>query len=64
MYAKAEGVAADYKSAHMWFNIAAAAGNSVAIKNRDAMTQHMSVQQIRDAQKMARDWQAGRLLAA
>jgi TPR repeat protein len=63
MYAKAEGVTADYKSAHMWFNIAAA-GNSVAIKNRDAMTRHMSVQQSSDAQKMARDWQAGRLLAA
>jgi len=62
MYAKGEGVTQDYKTAHMWFNIAAAAGDSVATKNRDAMTQKMDAQQISEAQKMARSWQAGRIL--
>jgi TPR repeat protein len=62
MYAKGEGVPQDYKSAHMWFNIAAAAGDNVATQNRDAMGSNMDAQQISDAQKMARDWQAGRPL--
>jgi TPR repeat protein len=59
MYAKGEGVTQDYKIAHMWFNVAAAAGNSIAAKNREAMTQKMNPQEISEAQTMARDWQAG-----
>jgi TPR repeat protein len=59
MYAEGEGVTQDYKIAHIWFNVAAAAGNMSALKNREAMTKKMSVQQISEAQTMARDWQAG-----
>jgi hypothetical protein len=46
----------------MWFNIAAAAGDSVATNNRDALTLKMNAQQISDSQNMARAWQAGRIL--
>jgi TPR repeat protein len=58
MYGNGQGVAQDYKSAHMWYNIAAANGNSNAVKNRDLIAKEMTPSQIEKAQDMAREWMA------
>ena len=58
MYYKGEGVAQDYKSAHMWFNIAAANGKGKAVKGRDLAAKKMTPSQIEKAQDMAREWMA------
>jgi len=56
MYATGYGVPEDYVQAHMWFNLAAAQGYDKAKKNRDVFAKKMSVEQIAQAQKLARDW--------
>ena len=38
MYRKGQGVAQDYVTAHMWFNIAGENGNKGAITGRDSST--------------------------
>jgi len=40
----------------MWFNIAAANGDSDAVKNRDIIAKKMTLSQIEKAQDMAREW--------
>ena len=52
------GSAQDHKSAHMWFNIAAANGYSGAVENRDIVAKKMTPSQIEKAQDMAREWMA------
>ncbi len=42
--------------AHMYYNIAAANGNSFASDNREGMEKRMSSSQIAEAQKLAREW--------
>jgi len=44
----------DFVQAHKWFNIAAAAGNELARRNRDAMGEKMTPQQLAEAQRQAR----------
>ncbi len=60
------GVPQDYVQAHMWYNLAAASpGTStterelrdIAFKEREALAQLMSRDQIAEAQRMAREWQ-------
>ncbi len=58
LYVLGNGVAEDYVRAHMWFNLAAAAGNSDAAKNRDGLEMHMTREQIAEAQAMARKCEA------
>ena len=41
--------------AHMWFNIAAANGNGLAIEPRDDVTANMTSADISKAQSMARE---------
>ena len=43
----------------MWFNLAAAAGNLNAVEGRDIIVRLMTPQQIAEAQKLARECQAG-----
>ena len=57
-YGTGQGVAQDYKSAHMWLNIAAANGYSDADKGRDIVAKKMTPSQIEKAQDMAREWMA------
>ena len=40
----------------MWLNLAAAAGNKDAAKDRDEITARMTRAQIAEAQKLAREW--------
>ena len=58
MHDEGQGAAQDYKSAHMWYNIAAANGFSMAAKNRDLIAKEMTPSQIEKAQDMAREWMA------
>ena len=57
MYAKGHGVPQDYAMAHMWFNLAAAAGDTDAISNRDFVAERMAPDQIAEAQRLAREWE-------
>ena len=53
-YANGQGVIQDYVRAHMWFNIAASSGNTLAESNRDKVAKQMTPTQIEKAQEMAR----------
>jgi TPR repeat protein len=55
MYANGRGVIKDYVYAHMWSNIAAAYGNTDAEKNRVMFERIMTMPQIAEAQKLARE---------
>jgi uncharacterized protein len=57
---KANGiwVSQDYVQAHAWFNIAAARGLYLAVKARNELEKRMSMFEIVEAQRAARDWTA------
>ena len=56
MYYNGEGVTEDYRTAHMWFNIASANGVSHAAEGRDQLAEMMSREDVDRAQDMAREW--------
>ncbi|MGH9811321.1 MAG: hypothetical protein ACRD9W_29445 [Terriglobia bacterium] len=56
LYATGRDVDADLVVAHKWFNLAAARGNPSALAHRIELAQEMSVDQIAEAQKLAREW--------
>lgn len=56
MYYLGRGMPQDYIQAHKLWNLAAANGNEGAIKNRNALTEQMTPEQIAEAQKLAREW--------
>ena len=58
MYYNGRGVVQDYTRAHMWFNLAAVAGDKDSVSGRDTIAAKMTTQQIAEAQKMARACQA------
>lgn len=63
MYSDGQGVPQDYVQAHKWFNLAAARASrsgarADAIKNRDLVAAKMTPEQIAEAQKLAREWEA------
>jgi TPR repeat protein len=67
MYANGEGVPKDYMQAHMWSNLAAehypawaTENRNGAIANRDLFARQMTIQQISEAQRLAREWEAER----
>ncbi len=55
IYLNGNGVIQDYIRAHMWFNLAARKGEEKARENREEVTKTMTLSQIAEAQKMARD---------
>ena len=55
IYGKGEGVPMDIFRAHLWFNLAAANGDTAAVKARDSAASKMTQQQIVQAQKLARE---------
>ena len=63
MYAKGRGVLQDDVQAHMWVNLAAARGNEHARKARDLLAGKMTLAQIAEAQRLAREWQPQVMLA-
>ncbi len=61
MYNDGQGVPKDYAHAHMWFNLAASRfppgeGRDKAVKNRDIVAKRMTLAQISEAEKLAREW--------
>jgi uncharacterized protein len=56
MYAKGEGVPQDYVVAHMWLNLAAAEGDKTAAQVRNWLAARMTLAQVAEAQKLAREW--------
>lgn len=61
MYEKGLGVPQDFAMAYMWFNLAAADRyGSDAASRRDALAARMEPSQVAEAQRMSREWKAGR----
>jgi TPR repeat protein len=56
MYSTGASVPADLVTAHKWFNIAAARGNTEAARLRREIALEMSEGEIAAAQRAARDW--------
>jgi uncharacterized protein len=58
LYAKGQGVPQDYVQSYMWFDLAVARGGSTAGKSRDATAKLMTPDQITQAQRLSREWEA------
>jgi len=56
MYYDGQGVPQDYVMAHMFWNISSGNGGEGAANNRDTVTKKMTLSQIAEAQKLAREW--------
>ena len=56
MYGKGEGVPQDPVFAHMWFNLAGAAGFDGASDVRDTIEKIMTRAELSEARKRAREW--------
>jgi len=50
------GYTKDYIQAHMWFSLAGANGDSLAVQQRDLVARKMTPGQIAEAQRLAREW--------
>ncbi len=62
MYRQGRGVAQDNVSAHMWFNLSASRSASLArdtaVSARDDIADGMTPEEIAEAQRLAREWDA------
>ena len=62
MYANGRGVAQDHVQAHVWYNLAAARGQGevreIAIERRDTIASALTRDQLGEAQRLAREWDA------
>lgn len=56
MYARGDGVPKDYFLAYTWFNLAAAQGNDRARRYRNTCATQLTLSQIAEAERMAREW--------
>lgn len=59
LYSRGKGVPQDFSLAHMWFNLAAGQGGTLAVELRDRLAASMPPSQIAEAQKLAREWRPG-----
>jgi TPR repeat protein len=57
MYTRGLGVPQDYFQAYSWFSLSAANGYKEAAKGRDITAQHLTPEQIAEAERLAREWQ-------
>ena len=51
MYARGTGVPEDYVQAYKWWNLAAASGDTSAVKNKNIVAEKMTEEQIVEAQR-------------
>lgn len=58
LYSTGQGVEMDYVEAHKWFNLAALRGVNEARDWRAELAREMSMDQIAEAQRQAREWLA------
>lgn len=56
IYATGQGGATDFVQAHMWFNLAASRGFEAAKDSRRELADMMSMSEVAEAQKRAREW--------
>jgi TPR repeat protein len=56
IYVKGDGTPQDYVMAHMLFNIASISGTENAKTNRDKVADMMTLNQIEQAQRLAKEW--------
>jgi uncharacterized protein len=52
------GVTQNYEEAYFWLTVASQSGNKQSIPARDQAAQHLTPQQITDAEKRASEWKA------
>ena len=57
LYLQGLGVLQDYVEAHKWFNLAASRGEADGARERDALAEKMTPQQVATAQERAAGWQ-------
>ena len=61
-YNEGEGVPQDYVEAHMWYNLAASQltgeARELVVENRDWVAFRMTPEQIAEAERLAREWDA------
>jgi hypothetical protein len=64
MYEKGQGVPQDYVQAHKWYSLSASIATGVlrgmAEDNREGVAEHMTPEQIAEAERLAREWTAKR----
>jgi hypothetical protein len=62
MYATGAGVPQDYVQAQMWFNLAVAQSSGKNrnrwVRSRDIIAAKMTAEQVAEAQRLAREWDA------
>ena len=56
MYVAGSGVPQDYVRAYMWLDIAVALGSAVMVKHLKSVADNMTLTQISEARRMAREW--------
>ncbi len=56
MYFMGRGVPQDFVQAHMWSSLAAAQGHELARKDRGLLAEKMTLAQLAEAQRLAREW--------
>ena len=56
LYEEGQGVPQNKVQAYFWYSLAAARGNETAKKNRAAIAQQMSAEQIAEADRLVSDW--------
>ena len=56
MYCNGRDIEIDLVTAHKWLNLSAMRGNQQARQLRVELSQEMSVEEIYEAQRMARNW--------
>jgi TPR repeat protein len=56
MYMDGTDIPQDYVQAHKWLNLSAAQGDTDAGRFRDWVAEKMTLDQIAEAQKLAREW--------
>ncbi|MCY3598232.1 MAG: hypothetical protein OXG71_12445, partial [Rhodospirillales bacterium] len=64
LYQQGLGVLQDYVEAHKWFNLAASLGDVDGVRERDALAEKMTPQQVAAAQERAAAWQPEAVAAA
>ncbi len=58
MYARGQGVAQDYVQAYRWYTLAAGQGDDLAGKFKDYLGESMTLHQLAEAQRQAREGKA------
>jgi len=58
MYISSHGVPRNSIQAYMWASLAAAQGNEKAVKGLDHLEKSMTLEQLAEAQRLAREWKA------